>query len=469
MGHEKLLVTIDKSDLTAKLRIRGSAYDPTVTLNAVIDHLNEKAIQYGVDFRAIEEGLREYQQNGRLESEIIVAKGKPVVEPKDGRVEIFVKEAERVAIDDMGHADFRNIHRYVTVKQDQLLARMHYPVRGEAGFNIHGIEIPPREPASPTIDAGDNVRIEEREGFKEFFANTKGVFIRKGKSISVSPVLHIEKSIGLETGNIDYDGDIIVKENIERGSSLAATGNVTVGGMVESGEIRIGGSFRVKSGINTKNEGRILVKQNLTSGYIDNSKIFVGGDITVEKSITISSIITHGGIILTGNHCAISGGNIISYGSIKADYIGSKGEIPTVLTIGLHYEKSMRLKHLSDDLEKTKRDFERLTDEIQKIRLYVQRMRNKITDDKREELKLKLQEYKATKELAEKLEADIQTLRSGRYNQEDITVVARDTLYPGVQIHYRNSVERIMAPLTKCMLVFTPGREKPEILAYTED
>jgi len=468
MAHEKVHVLIDKNSMTAKIRLRG-AYDPTVTFSAIVDQLNEKAVTFGVDFKAVEAAVKEFETKGRLEDEVVVARGTPVVESVDGKVEMFVKEPERVSIDDSGQADFRNIHRFTTVKKDEPLARVHLPIEGKAGMNVFGNEIEPRVPSSPSIDGGDHVRIETGDNIINYFADAKGVFIKRGKVISVSPVLYIEKSVGLETGNIEYDGDISIRENIERGSALISSGNVTVKGGVESGNIKVGGNFNVKTGINTKNEGRILVKGDVDTGYIDNTKMFVAGSLYVEKAITISNIITHGEIRLAGPHATISGGEITAFGSIEADIIGSKAELPMTITLGVHYERSSRLKKLTVEFEKTKKDFERLTDEIQKIKLYVQRMRHKITEEKKEELRLKLQEYQSTKELGEKLEREIQELRTTRFNQHEVRLIARDTLYPGVTIHYRNHVEKITAPLTKCVFLFSPMHEKPEMIAYTDE
>ena len=453
--------------MTARLRIRG-AFDPTITNQSVREALNELGISYGVDPEAIEKTLDSYREKGTMDESAVIVKGYRGKETVDGRIEMLIEESRHVSIDETGQADYRNVKNFITANAGQVLARHHLPVHGEAGMNIYGDQVMPAEAKNPRLDAGMNVSIVSKGTFNEYVANVKGIVSNNNKIIEVNPVLTISGSVGLESGNIKYDGDVEIRGSVERGSSVIASGNISVGGMIESGSIKVGGDLTVGGGINTKSEGRILVKKNLISVYVDNSKLFINGEVTVDRSITISNIITHGHIFLKDQHSAISGGEILCYESIAADIIGSKAEIPTIITIGTHYERNRVMVEMSKELETTKKEFERLTDEMQKMKLFVQRMRNKITDEKREEFRLKIQEYTKTKQHGDKLEKDLKELRMSRFNPSEVTITARDTIYPGVQIHYRNNVEKITAPMTKCVLKFRAGQEKPEISAFTE-
>jgi len=454
--------------MTARLRVRGT-YDPTVTTSAVREALNELGISYGVDSDAIEKAIEQYNAEQKMDESTVIVKGYRGKETVDGKIELLIEESKHVSIDDSGKADYRNIKNFITANQGQVLVRHHLPVQGEAGMNIYGDQVPAREPKNPRLDAGINVSIVQKGTFNEYVADAKGIVSRNKQIIEVNPILQIAGNVGIESGNIKYDGDVEISGSVDRGSSILASGSVSVGGMIESGSIKLSGVLNVKGGINTKSEGRILVNKELISVYIDNSKLFVNGDITVDRSITISNIITHGSIFLKDQHSTISGGEILAYHSITADIIGSKAEIPTVITIGTHFERNKQVVDITKELEDTKKEFERLTDEMQKMKLFVQRMRNKITEEKREEFRLKIQEYTRTKQLGEKLEKDAKELRMSRFNPAEVAVTAREILYPGVQIHYRGHVEKITAPITKCVIRFRPSQEKPEIEAFTGD
>ncbi|MDH5656725.1 MAG: FapA family protein [Spirochaetia bacterium] len=467
MAHEKIHITVEKDNMTARLRIRG-AYDPSVTVTAVREALNEMGISYGVDPEAIEKAIDSYHATQKMDDSAVIVKGYRGKETIDGKIEMLIEESKHVSIDESGKADFRNIKNFITVQKGQALARHHLPVMGEPGMSIYGDQVQQKEPRNPRLDSGINVSIVKKGGFNEYISDAKGIVSHNNKIIEVNPVLKIAGDVGIESGNIKYDGDVEISGSVERGSSVIASGSISVGGMIESGNVKLGGVLNVKGGINTKSEGRLLIKGELISVYIDNSKIFVNGDVTVDRSITISNIITHGGILLNDQHSTISGGEILSYDSITADIIGSKAEIPTVITIGTHYERNKQVVEISRELDETKREFERLTDEMQKMKLFIQRMRNKITEEKREEFRLKIQEYTQTKQLGEKLEKDLKELRMTRFNPAEVTITARNIIYPGVQIHYRGNVEKITAPLTKCVIRFRAGQEKPEITAFTE-
>lgn len=465
MAHEKIQITIDSNGMYAKIRFHGS-FDPSVTYSAVFEALNEKTILFGIDTTAIQRKLEEFQNKKIPPDSFIAARGYEGRPAMDGRIELFIAEEENVTIDESGHADYRNIKKFNTVEKGQLLARLYYPKDGETSINIFGAELVPREPVRPKLDAGQNVSVIEGSEYKEYFSEVKGVFRKTQKSIEVDPVLRIKGSVGIETGNIRYDGDVEIRGNIERGSSVIAKGNIHVGGIIESGEIRASGSLYVNGGINTKGEGRILVKQGLEAGYIDNAKLFVDGDLFIDKSITICNLITHGNIFLKDPHSSINGGEIMAYGSINANTIGNRAEIPTIITLGVHYERNKRLKQLLEEFEKIQGDIEKIGDDIQKLKIYVQRMRNKITDEKKEELRVKIQEYTTLTQTGSLLEKDITDLKQSRFNNMEVEVTAREMIFPGVQIHYRGHIEKITAPMSSCILTFSPDQEKPKFTAF---
>ena len=441
-----------------------------IVYDEVISFLDERGIVHGVDPVRIKQQIEDYNKIARehpgepLERDLVLAQGTPPEAGEDGRLEILVPEPPPVKFDESGRADFRNVSRFRSVDEGQTLAKLHPPKEGNPGRNVFGDEVKPNPPHVPNVEDGPNVSFVP--GSNEYVARVHGIFVQDGDRIDVNPVLIIGNHVGLETGNITYDGNVRIGGNVERSALVSATGDVEIGGAVESGDVRTGGNLNVKKGINTKREGRIHVGGDLQTVYLDNASIEVDGHIVVYKSIITSDVIGYGDVSVTGQGGAISGGELYAFGSVSADVIGNKSGIVTKIYLGDHH-KNMRYyqTHLKE-LEDVEKDLEKLKEKVVRIKQYVQRMRGKIPVDKQAEFRVIYKQYKEQVELRERVNQQVTEFRESSRNHEPVRVVARQTLLPGVQIHYRDSVEKITAPQSRVILKFVPGMEKPQMSAY---
>ncbi len=462
----RMEIAVDDQKMNAVLRLRGR-YSPDISFESVTELLNDYGITYGVDSSAIHRIVDLFQKNGSTESTDLsetIARGLPVKQGENGRIEILVENPTQVVIDEDGRADYRNVEKYRTVEADQVVMKLFPATEGTSGINIYNEPVP--------ADPVENPRIEIGRGIKripntfEYAAAIKGIFIHTDKIIDVNAVLEIQGNVGLESGNVNYDGSVRIYGNIERGSSVMAAGDVEVGGLIESGEIKTGGSLLVRKGINARRENTIEIEGDLKAVFIDNSLLTVHGNINVEKSIVGSGIICFSDIYLNGRASTISGGEFTAFGSVTADIIGNRNETPTKIVLGEHYQNQVLLDLFVKEKEHLEKDYEKVSEMIAKIKNFVQRSRGNVPADKKAEFRLVFQKYKQLLDKNKHLEEKIAYYRANRYNKSEVKLTARDTLFPGVEIHYRGYVEKIRAPQTKCVLRFIPGMEKPKIEAY---
>ncbi len=467
--HQKALrldLIVDEEMMNATLRIQGIG--GPVDQATIAELLNERGIVYGLDAPAIARLISRYAtgESATEPIEAIIARGKPGVPGQDGSLDILIRESEHVIIDETGRADFRNVERYRTVEKGQAIARITQGIPGKPGINLLGEEVEPDPIYQPVLNAGQNVDF--RASSNEYVARVKGIFIYKNDTVEVSPILIIPGNVGLESGNVHYDGSAQVEQNVERGSSVQVHGDLTVGGAVETGDVRVGGSLIVKKGINTRKDGIIRVSGQLNAVYIDNTKIHVEGQVSVEKSIISSTLITHSSVYLPAKGSTISGGEIMAFGDVEADIIGNKMEVPTRIIVGEHYKNKMYYELHSRELEDLNHEYEKVATDVQKIKTYVTRMRGNIPVQKKAEFRVIFQKYKEITERRAKLEELVHHFKESRFNKAPVRIIARDIIYPGVELHYRNVVEKIKAPITACILTFKTGREKFEMEAYKE-
>jgi uncharacterized protein (DUF342 family) len=441
--------------LSAKAIIRGG-YDPHIDYDAIIKQLDKRGIIYGVDIKAIKNLVAGYKENQqRRYHEAVIALGLPPRPGIDGHVDFMIEEKPPVVIDETGRADFRNIQRYYTVDAGQVLAHVTPPTPGENGWNILGEEVAPPDPAKPQIKAGDNVKFLPDKN--DFVAAIHGIFVREKETIAVSPVLGIPGNVGLSSGNVTYDGNVKIGGNIERGSMVSCLGDLEVGGMIESNQVRTGGSIKVRKGINARRDGIISAGGNIQSVYVENSDLTLDGSLIVEKSIVSCKIVCYGDILVTARSSTITGCEIQCFGSVACDTLGSSAETPMRIELGAHYRNHQYYELHARELEEVERDLEKKTEEINKIKIYVQRMRGKIPVDKQAAFRVRYNEYKAAIELRQRVQHQVLEFRESRYNSEEVRLIVRDTVHPGVVLVYRDHVEKITAAQTRAVFRFKPG------------
>lgn len=447
-------LTISPDGMEAMVELQGPL-DPSLDADAIFQLINEHNIRFGLNSSEVYKVAEAYRKSGGAHQSAVVARGQPPVLPVDGVIEILVPPPPPVVIDPEGRADYRNLQRYRTVEKGEVLARRTPAVPGKPGINLFNERVDPPAPADPHLDCGPNVEFSTASN--EYKARVHGIFVQTPTRIDVNPVLQISGHVGLESGNIDYDGSVKIAGNIERGAALSALGDVTVGGAVESGQVRVSGSLTVRAGINHRREGTIQVSGNLAAVYIDNSDVNVEGSVIVERSITTSRIICHGEVALRGPHSGLAGGEIYSFGSISADSIGSKAGVPTKIILGTHMKNMAYYDMHVKELEQAAHDYEKRADDIRRIKVYVQSLRGAaLPVDKQAAFRVKLREYKEAEDLVRRLEKQVEQLRLTRFNQEPVRVTARETIFPGVEIQYRGRIETITKPMSAQVLLFVP-------------
>ena len=321
--------TIDFSDNRIRAYIQLAKDAPeTVTAYMIERLLHKNGIIFGiVEEPVIEEWL--YGNAGKGEK-LLIAVGKQPVPPIQGEVLYYFptnfKRAGRLNPD--GSIDYRDRGEVPHVEEDIMLASKIFPEPGKPGLDVKGMEIPVPEPVDPTFSAGPGTRFNEEN--TEIFSNTRGEpHLDVMGVVSVNKEFKVAGDVGFETGNIDFNGNVIVPGTVKEGfkvKCVSLTAKEVCGAQVD-----LSGDLNVSRGImDTK---LINVKGNIQAKYIRNSTINSFGDLTVQKEIVDSTIYLSGacynerGVILNSTLSAKLG--------IKAGTVGNESAAPSVLTVGV--------------------------------------------------------------------------------------------------------------------------------------
>ncbi|MDH4262026.1 MAG: FapA family protein [Spirochaetia bacterium] len=439
-----------------------------ITAGDVMDLLNMEGIKYGVDQAAIERAVLAYKENPaeNLNKNTLVSKGLPVFEGKDGYIEYYINEQPPVSIDEHGKADFRNIEKYKTVEKGKVIARVFRMIPGKDGYNVYGDTIKCPSHHDVKVNIGENV--EYKEITNEIIATITGIYHKKKNTISVSQTLNIQGNVGLESGNLNYDGVIKVSGNVERGAEVTATGDIFIEGMIESGMIKTLGSLNVTGGINTKHEGCLHIKQAINTTYIENSTLECEGDLTILSSVVGSNIISCGSLHLLKDGSKIAGGEITVLKHIFTDNLGNVNETPTIINIGVHYFFNKEFLKTVDDLKELDDKIIALNARISEIKDYIQRMHGKISEEKKILFKNEFEHYKQTQVEVEQIKEKIERLKKVRFSDQDAFISIKDTIFPGVVIHYYGFIEKIIKPYKHCTLRFSKAEGRMIVETYRE-
>lgn len=432
------------------------------------DRLNLTALESAL--KAVDEAAK---KNEATTMEFTIAEAIPPKEGKDGWIKFFFPRAQRVVLKEDGSADFRNINKYVHVKDGEKLCTMFEGIPGEQGIDVLGQPIYPRQIEKPTIVVGRNVTsstIEDPENpglqLKEFYATLSGAVFSTDNSLTVSPELSIDTNVGLGTGNINFDGTIRVKGTIEEGANVICNGSLYVDGNVETYDLVVAEDLEVKGGIKAKAKGFIRVKGDLKAKFIENTSIEIDGDCIVENFILNSKVYVLGNLLLSGDSSSLVGSEVQAYKGVSVASLGSQAMLDTTVEVGFHFKNDKFFNEGSNRLAQLERDVETLQPEIQKIKEAVQRARGKLDDAKKARFKEIFDGYAAKAKSLELLKAKIEELKTARYNSEPVKVVVRNTGYPGATIKYRRQIEKLSKQQTSFMMQFQPGQEKAIMVAW---
>lgn len=215
-----------------------------LTPEAVRAELDRLGIVHGVDEAAIERAVRNLPS-----TPVVVARGSP---PKLGRpaqvtFTFEIRPERRTQVAEGDRVDHRGVLHVPTVEAGDVLARRLPGEAGEPGRTVRGKELPCPSQGTVVLSAGTGARIEEDgsiiraavTGRPQVEESTPGRY-----HVRVMPVL-THGTVDLASGNVEFNGDIVIQGNAEESMRVVAGGDVTVYGSVSRAHVEAAGRLRV--------------------------------------------------------------------------------------------------------------------------------------------------------------------------------------------------------------------------------
>ena len=329
--NERIIIEITENKMNAFVMFEAPINSGReLTRNEIIKEIEKNQIKKGLDKRVLAEILSKRAYGKKY----LLAAGMKAGIGKNGEVITnfdISKQSFKPVLKQDGTVDFKNLDNITLAKKGEVIAELVPPTKGEDGYNVPGEVLEGKEGKPTPMPKGKGTVLSE-DGTK-LLAETDGRIIYAEGKISISEVYEIKGDVGNATGNINFNGSVVVRGNVTTDFSVRATGNIEVFGIVEGAEMYAGGNILVSNGISGVNKAIVQANGNITSKSIQNATIDAKGDVFAE-AIMHSNVKSMGKVEIGGQKGLLVGGKIQCHNGILAKVIGSYMGTKTEIHIG---------------------------------------------------------------------------------------------------------------------------------------
>ncbi|MBQ7470797.1 MAG: DUF342 domain-containing protein [Pseudobutyrivibrio sp.] len=428
----KVQVSSNGLEATMTFKIPDGKNDvPKFTVQQLLGFLSSANVTFGIDQEAVAR-LAESPVYGRP---IVVAEGTAQVQGTPGYFEYCFETQfnHKPTIRPDGTADYMSIKTIETVKEGDVIAVYHPAVQGARGMSVRGqvLEPKPVRDLPPLIGRG----FERSNDNLTYTAKLDGkIEVNQGK-INVSPVHEVSGDVGIETGNIKFNGDVIVHGGVHDGAIIDAAGNVIIHGLIEDCDIRAGKDLFLLSGVKGNEKTVISCKGDITAQFVEYAVITCAGNISADYFFK-SKISCEGRIELTGNNASIIGGFVSAVQGIEANDIGNSFGTITNVAVGVDDERLAEFDILAKKIEAISSNVAKIKKGIEEFdRLGEQRGINFKEDPRRMQLlRVRIRDEAIVQEEKKRLAQMKEVIVSGK----DATIKVFRRVYAGSNITVDN-------------------------------
>jgi hypothetical protein len=322
-----------------------------------LDTIKLMLMEKEIDFGLVSDSLlsTHLKKNPMPVEPFVVARGTPPApgHPPEIRYYFDTNPLRVGTLLEDGTMDWKNRGEIPQVAVGDLLAEKLGGDPGQPGTSIFGLEIAPPRVKDPTLKFSKGA--ERSEDGRQILAKIKGTpKLGSDGRIGVFGVLPIDSDIGVETGNVEFDGHIEVNGGITSGYKVKG-GSLSIK-EIQNAEIEMTDDLVSYGGVYGST---IKVGGHFKASHIHNSTIEVLGDLVVEKEVFGCTIEVNGRCLIDDGK--IIGSKIAAKKGIQVKDIGTPAARPSELTVGVDFkfERDMNTcKEQLADLERRKTEAE---------------------------------------------------------------------------------------------------------------
>ncbi|MEW6993013.1 DUF342 domain-containing protein [Colwelliaceae bacterium MEBiC 14330] len=343
-------ITIDSDEMAASAEITTAQGGKHLSAKAILTAAQEAGVKKGFSKEHLLQ-LAHLAAKEAPNSHVVmkIATGKLAVNGKDAVIKPLVESVQTRILKpkkrEDGSVDMRDLGDIICVKIGDPLAKKIPLTQGVPGYTVTATPLPPVPGNDVELVVGEgtslsaknkNILISEKVGLPKLINN----------GMEVDEVYKI-KEVTVATGNINFTGSVIIDGDVTEGMKVKASGDITVGGFVESATLESGGNITIAGGIIGRKHDvekteitdvimsvNISAKGSIFAKYGQYAQISCGQDIRIENQL-LHSILDIDGRLWIGSEERANGKLIGGYTkagtSVHAGMIGATAGSNTVI------------------------------------------------------------------------------------------------------------------------------------------
>lgn len=459
-------IIVEDYNMHAYLQIKLPFGGKQATVENVKKLMESMKIKFGIN----DESITQAVQQGECQH-VLIASGKEPIDGKDAYFEVLVEEDKHFGptINEHGVANFLEVNELSMVNQGDHLMRKIPRTLGENGSDVFGNA---KHPVP-----GRNIQFAEELNGAEInkddenllIAAIKGHPIVEKCSVRVDPTYVLDR-VDLSTGNINFDGSVLVKGDVENNMKVVATGDITINGCVIKALIEAGGRVIINQGIiggeSIKTKEGIVQRGShvksggiLTAGFIDNVVVSAQSNILVKDYIANSEVMAGGDLIVgsAGYKGYIVGGNVQALHIISANVLGSNAQMATKVKVGFSLELARAYERKVEKLQEYEATLNALSKAF--IEIGKREAQGPLTTKSKQVLANLINTLKAVAPTIHTLGDETGTLRSQIGENKTAKVIVRERVFSGVELNLCEKIYTINRDMVGGVFEFKGGTE----------
>lgn len=343
-------VSLDKMKVTCRF-YPASEGGSKMDIKEIMGDFSFRKITHGI----MQEEILKFIQNPMYCTDYILVQGTAPVHGHDAKIEYFFNTSKTLQPkrNEDGSVDYKDLNTISRIQKGALLARLIPMDPGKPGRNVYNEEIKPRNVKNTSLSYGKNISINEEK--TEIYSDVTGHASLYNDKVFVSDVYEVPADVDNSTGNIEYEGSVLIHGNVKTGFSVKASGDIIVEGVVEGASLEAGGQIIVKHGIHGMFKGVFVSKTNLMAKFIENATVNVGGYIEAELLLNCD-VSAKDCIRIHGKKGLINGGVVRAGNYIETESVGNEIGTATTLEVGVDPERKNRYYDLTHKVEELTKD-----------------------------------------------------------------------------------------------------------------
>ncbi|SDY71119.1 hypothetical protein SAMN05421736_103102 [Evansella caseinilytica] len=456
--QEHFEIEISQDKMEARINQKNELNDE-IDLEELKQFIQSSGVVFGVDEDVVEQIAAK-----RVRLPVKIAEGIKPIPGEDAYLKALItieKKKNRHDLDDnrSKEVNFREVMVIPTVTTGEVIGVKIDKTEEKNGMNVLGKEIKAKPGRDLKLRPGKNTRISD-DG-KEVIATTDGQVAMESKVIHVYPVYEVNGDLDMQTGNIDFIGNVEIRGGVPSGYRIKAKGDIRIHGSVESAELEAAGSIFIHQGVVAQGKGMIKAGGDFHTSFINQGNVETGGSVFVHKSILHSQITAMGHIICKQGRGNIVGGNVSSSMGIEVNEIGNTMNSPTSLYLGISQK-------IIEEEKKYKSELTQMESELEKLKILLVKMLEKektaSLEAKERVLKLRIrQSIQETENRLGELRDKLSDINDIFENQEEAKIQIYNAVHPNTDIYfgkYRRKIvtkyENVQFRLDRSEIVFEP-------------